>query len=88
MNPLGREIFAELAVRKRSADLLSPPPCIFDGVGVDRLVGSAVRFAIRLVVPGKVYTSGCDPTNDRGLPDGTLGRTTVVFELARSADAD
>src|SRR5262249_31673683 len=50
LNPFGREIFAELTVRKRSADLLCPPPCVFDGVGVDRLVGSPVCLAIRLVV--------------------------------------
>jgi hypothetical protein len=63
LNPFRREILAELAVGERSADLLCPPPCVFDGVGVDHLIGSPVRLAIRLVIPGKVYTSGRDPTD-------------------------
>ena len=64
-NPLGREIFAKLAVGKRSADLLFPPAGVFDGVGVERFVGSSVCLAIRLVVSGKIYTTGCDPTDGR-----------------------
>src|SRR5262249_22960583 len=65
LNPFRREIFAELPVRERSADLLFPPPCVFDRVGVDRLVGAAVGVAIRLVVAGEIDASGGDPTDDR-----------------------
>src|SRR5215831_18974626 len=47
VNPFRREILAELAVGERSADLLFPPPCVFDGVGVDHLIGApcALRSA-------------------------------------------
>src|SRR5262249_28403416 len=50
LNPFNREIFAELTVCKRSADLLLPPPCVFDGVCVDRFIGSTMRFSVRLGV--------------------------------------
>src|SRR5262249_55779072 len=56
LNPFGRETFAELTVCKRSADLLFPPPCVFDGVCVDRFIGSPMRFSIRLGVSVEVYT--------------------------------
>ena len=65
LNPFGGEILAKLAVSKRSADLLLPPPCIFDGVRVDHFVGSAMCLAVRLIVAGKVHTSDCDPTDSR-----------------------
>src|SRR5947209_303066 len=39
LDTFGREVFAKLAVGKRSADLLFPPPCVLDGVGVDRFIG-------------------------------------------------
>jgi hypothetical protein len=65
VNPFGREIFAKLTVGKRSADLLFPPACVFDGVGVERFIWSPVCLAIRLVVSGKIDTSGCDPTDGR-----------------------
>jgi hypothetical protein len=65
LNPLGGEVFAKLTVGKRSADLLFPPPRVFDGVCVDRFIGSPVCLTIRLVVSGEIYPSGCDPTNDR-----------------------
>src|SRR5205823_4649780 len=64
-NPLCREILAKLPVCKRSADLLFPPPCVFDGVCVDHFIGPPVCLAIRLVVSGKIYTSGCDPADGR-----------------------
>src|SRR5262245_57476557 len=60
-----REIFAKLTIGQRSADLLFPPPEVFDGVGIDCFIGSPVCLAIRLVVSGKVYTVGCDPTDGR-----------------------
>ncbi len=65
LDPHRREVFAKLTACKRSADLLFPPPQVFDGVGVDRFIGSPVCIAIRLVVSGKVYTSGRDPTAGR-----------------------
>ncbi len=65
LNPFRRKILAKLTVCKRSADLLFPPPCVFNGVCVDHFIGSPVCLAIRLVVSGKIYTSGCDPTGDR-----------------------
>jgi len=54
LDPFGREVFAKLTVCKRSADLLFPPPYVFDGVGVDRFIGSPVCLAIRLVVSVKI----------------------------------
>jgi hypothetical protein len=65
LNPFGGEILAKLAISERSADLLLPPPCVFDGVRVNDFVGSAMCLAVRLVVAGKVHTSDCDPTDDR-----------------------
>jgi hypothetical protein len=87
-NSFGREILAKLTVGKGPADLLFPPACILNGIGVDRFVGSPVCLAIRLVISGKIHASGCDPTGDRRFPDRTPGRATVVFELARQADVD
>jgi len=63
VNPFCREIFAKLTVGKRSADLLFPPARVFDGVGVERFIGSPVRLAIRLLISGEIYTSGCNPTD-------------------------
>src|SRR5262249_35107474 len=63
VNPFRREILAQLAVGERSADLLCPPPCVLDGVGVDHLIGSPVCLAIRLIVSGEIDTSGGDPTD-------------------------
>src|SRR5262245_8782471 len=40
LDPLCREVLAKLTVFKRSPDLLFPPPYVFDGVGVDRFIGS------------------------------------------------
>jgi hypothetical protein len=65
LNPFRREIFAKLTVCKRTADLLFPPPCVFDGICVDYFIGSTVCLAIRLVVSGQIYTTGCDPTDGR-----------------------
>src|SRR5215510_1489413 len=87
-DPFRREVFAKLTVCQRSADLLLPPPYVFAGVGVDGFIGSAVCLAIRLLVSGKIYTSGCDPTDGRCFPDSTLGRAAVVFELAYGTDVD
>jgi hypothetical protein len=60
-----REVFAKLAIGKRPTDLLFPPLCVFDCVGVNRFVGSSVCFSIRLIVSGKIDTPGCDPAGDR-----------------------
>jgi hypothetical protein len=65
LDPSGREVFAELAVLERSADLLYPPPYILDRVCIDRFIGSPMCLAIRLIVSGKVYTSGSDPPDGR-----------------------
>src|SRR5262249_9446557 len=88
LNPFGREVFAKLTVGQRSANLLCPPACVFDGVGVERLVGPAVRLAIRLVIAGEIDTSGRDPAGDRGFPDRALGGPAVVFEMTHVADVD
>jgi len=65
LNAFGRKVLAKLTMSKRSTDLLFPPPCVFDRVCVDRFIGSSVCLSIRLVVSGKVYTSGCDATDGR-----------------------
>jgi hypothetical protein len=65
LDSFGRAILAELAVARRSAELLLPPPCVFDGVRVDHLVGSAICLAVRLVVAGKLNASDRDPTDGR-----------------------
>ena len=64
-NPFGREVFAKLATFQRSTDLLFPPACVFDGVCVDHLIGSAMRFSIRLVVAVEVDAASSDPTGYR-----------------------
>jgi len=88
IDPFRREVFAELRVRERPADLFLPPPCVFDGVGVDGFVGASVCLAIRLLVSGQIDTSSGDASGDRCLPDRALGGPAAVFELARGADAD
>src|SRR5262245_48285558 len=65
LNPFCREVFAKLTVGKRSGDLLFPPACVFDGVGVDHFISSPVGLAIRLVISGQIDTAGCDPTDGR-----------------------
>jgi hypothetical protein len=65
LNPFRREIFAKLTMGRQPADLLSPPPCVFDSVGIDSLFGPAMCPAIRLVVSGEIHTSGCNATNNR-----------------------
>src|SRR5262249_49980581 len=87
-DPLGREVLAVLAGRQRPADPLFPPPCVLDGVGVDRLIGPPVCLAIRLVVSGEVDAPGCDPTDGGCFPDRTPGRAAVVVELAHGPDVD
>ena len=88
VNPFGREVFAKLTMGKLSADLLFPPACVFDGVGVERFVRPPVGLAIRLVISGKIDPSGCDPTDGGCLPDTTPGRATAVFKLVHAADVD
>jgi len=63
LDSLRREVFAKLAVGKRSADLLLPPAGVFDSVRVNHFVGSAMCLAVRLIVAGKVHTSDGDPTD-------------------------
>jgi hypothetical protein len=64
VNPFRGEVFAKLAGRKGSADLLFPPARVFDGVCVDCFIGASVGLAIRLVVSMQIDTSGCDPSED------------------------
>jgi hypothetical protein len=61
----GSEVLPKLAVCKGSAHVLFPPSYVFDGVCVDRFIGSPVCLAIRLLVSLEIYTSGCDPTGGR-----------------------
>src|SRR5216683_8369585 len=63
LDSLGGEVFAKLAVCKRSTELPLPPPCVFDRIRVDRFIGSPVRLAICLVVSGEVHASSGDPTD-------------------------
>jgi hypothetical protein len=65
LNPFCRDILTELTVCERSADLLFPPPCVFNRVCVEHFIGSPVCLAIRLVVSGKIYASDWDPTDGR-----------------------
>src|SRR5439155_3439268 len=45
-----RELFSKLAVLKRPAELLFPPPHIFHRVRIHRFIGPPVRFTIGLIV--------------------------------------
>ena len=83
-----REIFSELTVCERSADVLLPPPRVLDGMCVECFIGSPMGLAIGLVVTGKIDTSGYDATGDGRFPDGTPGRATAVFELAHGTNVD
>src|SRR5262249_62216494 len=65
LDAFSREVLPNLAVSERSSDLLSPPSHVFDGVCVDRFIGSAVCLAIGLLVSLKIYTPSCDPTGRR-----------------------
>jgi hypothetical protein len=47
----------------RAAQLLFPPPCVFNRVCVEHFIGSPVYLAICLIVSDKVYTSDGDPTD-------------------------
>jgi hypothetical protein len=88
LNPFYRQVFAELTVSERSADLLFPPPCVFNRVCVEHFIRPTVCFPICLIVPGKIHTSNGDPPNRRPFPDSTFGRMSVVFELANGTDVD
>jgi hypothetical protein len=65
LDPLRRQVLAKLAVLERSAKLLFPPPRVFDGICIDRLIRASVRLAIRLLVSFEIYTSGSNTTVDR-----------------------
>ena len=41
----GREVLAKLAMPERATQLVLPPAQVFGGIGIDRLVGPAVRVA-------------------------------------------
>ena len=88
VDAFGREVLSELGPGKRAPDLLLPPAGILDRVRVDRLVGTAVRLAIRLVVTGEIDPGNRDAAGNRRLPDRAAGRTAVVLEHAGAADAD
>src|SRR5262249_30078620 len=88
LDAFGRQVLAELGVREGPAFLRLPPPRVLDGVGVDRLVGTAVGLSIRLVVAREVHAAGRDAALDRRLPDRAARRPAVVLEIARPADAD
>jgi hypothetical protein len=65
LDAFSRKVLPKLAVCKRSADLLFPPSYVFEGICVDRVIGSPVCLAIRLLVSRKIYTSSCDSTGGR-----------------------
>src|SRR6266496_403144 len=88
VDPVRREVLAELAVCERSADLLLPPPSVFNGVDVDRFVRTSVRRAIRLIVSGKIDSSGRDPAGGGRPQDGAPDIAPAVFELPGRTDAD
>jgi hypothetical protein len=62
-NPFCRDVLAELTVCERSANLLFPPPCVFNRVCVEHFIWSPVCLAICLIVSDKVYTSDGNPTD-------------------------
>jgi hypothetical protein len=83
-----REVFPKLAVLKRSAELLFPPPHVFYGVRIHRLIRPSVRFAIGLIVSFKIYPPGRDTAGDRGFPNRAFGRPTVKIKLALPSNID
>src|SRR5262249_51609772 len=83
-----REIFAELAVLKRSAKLLFPPPHIFYGVSIHRFIGPSVRFTIGLIVSFKIDASGRNTAGNRRFPNRAFSRSTVIIKLARPSNID
>src|SRR5687768_12389457 len=87
-DPIGREIFAKLAVGKRFADYFLPPSCVLNSVSINSFIESAVCLAICLVIPVKIYSSDCDPTLNRRFPNGAFGNSAVVFELTHSTNID
>jgi len=62
VDAFGREVFAKLAEFNRAAKLLFPPARVFNGICIDRLVESAMRLSIRLMVAVEVYASNRDST--------------------------
>src|SRR6266568_3511621 len=83
-----REIFSKLAVLKRSAELFFPPPHVFYGVRIHRLIGPPVRFTIGLIVSFKIDASGRDTAGNRRFPNRAFGRSTVIIKLARPSNID
>jgi len=83
-----REIFPKLAVLKRSAELFFPPPHVFYGVRIHRLIGPPVRFTIGLIVSFKIDASGRDTAGNRRFPNRAFGRSTVIIKLARPSNID
>ncbi len=79
-----RQVFSELAVLKRAAECFFPPAQIFDGIGVERLVRTAVGFTIRLIVSFEIYPACYDAAGHRRFPNRALGWAAVKFKLSLS----
>ena len=83
-----RQVFTKFTAFKGSADLPFPPPQVFDGIGVERFIGSPVGLAIRLLVAVEIHPSGGDPPGYGRFPNRTPGSATAVVELAHGTHAD
>jgi hypothetical protein len=81
-----REIFAKLAVLKRSTDFFFPPPGVSIAYAYTTLSGPPVRFAIRLIVSVEIYSTNGYTTVDRRFPNGTFGAATVIIKLAHPSN--
>src|SRR5262245_20931063 len=83
-NTFCRQVFPELAVLKRTTEFFFPPAHVFDGVGVEGLIRTAVGLAIRLVVSLEIDPAGHHAGGNRRFPNGAHGRTAVVIKLPRT----
>src|SRR4051794_1034423 len=88
VEPLDGEVLAERAGPQVAAELRLPRARLLDGVRVDRLVGTAVHGAVRLVVAVEVHAPPRDAAVDRVFPDGGADRAPAGGDGARAPDVD
>jgi hypothetical protein len=93
VDALGREVLAEGAERLVGggvsvAQRRGPPLVVLDGVGVDRLVRTAVHPPVGLVVTRQVDALDPDRSLDRALPDAGGDLAAAPRHGARLADVD
>ena len=88
VDPLDRQVLAELGRGQRPAELLRPPRGVLGGVGVDGLERAAVIGAIGLLVPREAVRPDRDGPGDGSLDDRGAPDLRAVRSGAAATDVD